>query len=137
MSRTQKPIEDAIIALTKDFGDLWGEPFFHFASCELEQGFAEFLAEELSQQGYEVFVVDDYTVSWEPPPDEIHPPPVRVRRDPCKPNAAGRQLGHTATVRELRRRLRDPSFRHPHALGRHTRAFSNEGGALKTALPSA
>ena len=33
---------------------------------------ADDLAEELTKLGYEVVVVDDYTVSWEPPPDEIH-----------------------------------------------------------------
>ena len=73
MGRTpQKPIEDAIVALVIDAEGLYGDPFFQWASCELEHMWqAEDLAEELTKLGYEV-VVDDYTVSWEPPPDEIH-----------------------------------------------------------------
>ena len=50
-----------------------GDPFFHSASCELERMWqAEDLADELTELGYEVVVEDDYTVSSEPPPDEIH-----------------------------------------------------------------
>jgi hypothetical protein len=73
MPTPQKPIQDAIVALTIEAADLYGDPFFHWASCELEHLWqAEHLAEELTKLGYEVFVVDDYTVSWEPPPDEYH-----------------------------------------------------------------
>jgi hypothetical protein len=82
MSTTQGPIEDAIIALATEHADLYGEPFFHWASCELEHGFAELLAEALTKLGYQVSAVDDYTVAWEPPPDEYHirsRPPFRVR----------------------------------------------------------
>ena len=32
---------------------------------------ADVLADELTKLGYEVVVVDVYTVSWEAPPDEI------------------------------------------------------------------
>ena len=68
-----KPIQDAIVALTIDTAGLYGEPFFHWSSCELDHMWqAEDLAEELTKLGYEVFVVGDYTVSWEPPPHEYH-----------------------------------------------------------------
>ena len=33
---------------------------------------ADDLAEELTKLGYEVFVVDDFTVSWDGPADEYH-----------------------------------------------------------------
>lgn len=83
MPTPQKPIEDAIVALTTNTPELYGEPFFHWASCELEHMWqADDLAEELTKLGYEVVVVDDYTVSWEPPPDEIHigsHPPLGIR----------------------------------------------------------
>src|SRR3954468_22910192 len=72
MSSMQKPIEDAIIALTRKHADVYGEPFFHSDSCELAHMQAEDLAEELSTLGYSVSVVDDYTVSWEPLPEAIH-----------------------------------------------------------------
>ena len=82
MATPRKPIEDANVALTIDTEGLYGDPFFHWARCELEHMWqADDLAEELTKLGYEV-VVDDYTVSWEPPPDEIHigsHPPLRVR----------------------------------------------------------
>ncbi len=59
--------------MTRDAAELYGEPFFHWASCELEHMWqADLLADELTKLGYEVFVVDDYTVSWEPPPVEYH-----------------------------------------------------------------
>jgi hypothetical protein len=45
MSSTQRPIEDAIIALSTEHADVYGEPFFHSTSCALEHGFAEHLAE--------------------------------------------------------------------------------------------
>jgi hypothetical protein len=82
MSSTQEAIEDAIIALSTEHADVYGEPFFRSTSCELERGFAEHLAEELTKLGYDVSVVDDYTVSWERPPDEYHigsRPRLRVR----------------------------------------------------------
>ncbi len=72
MPTPQKPIEDAIIALATDNAGLYGEPFFHSASCELEHMQAEDLAEELTKLGYEVVVVDDFTVSWDGPADEYH-----------------------------------------------------------------
>ena len=82
MPTPPKPIEDAIVALTTESAGLYGEPFFHSASCELGQMWqADLLAEELTKLGYDVSV-DDYTVSWEPPPDEIHigsHPALRVR----------------------------------------------------------
>ncbi len=72
MPTPEKPIEDAIVALTLDSAGLYGDPFFHWASCELDQMWqADLLADELTKLGY-VVSVDDYTVSWEPPPDEIH-----------------------------------------------------------------
>ena len=66
----QKPIEDAIVALTIDTEGLYGDPFFHWASCELDHSAAD-LADELTKLGYDVSA-DDYTVSWKPPPNEIH-----------------------------------------------------------------
>jgi hypothetical protein len=81
MSSMQKPIEDAIIALTTELSDLYGEPFFQSASCGLEHGFAAILADALKELGYTVDLVDDCTVSWEPSPNEAHGrrPPLRVR----------------------------------------------------------
>lgn len=82
MPTPKKPIEDAILALTMDRAGLYGEPFFNCDRCELEYMHAEDLADELTKLGYEVVVVDDYTVSWEPPPDEIHigsHPPLGIR----------------------------------------------------------
>jgi hypothetical protein len=82
MSSRQKSIEDAIIALTTEHADLYGEAFFRWAACELERGSAELLAEKLVELGYNVDVVDDYTVSWEPPPTEYYigsHSPARVR----------------------------------------------------------
>ena len=83
MPTPEKPIEDAIVALPTESAGLYGEPFFHSASCELGQMWqADLLAEELTKLGCEVVVVDDYTVSWEPPPGEIHigsNPALRVR----------------------------------------------------------
>jgi hypothetical protein len=76
----EKPIEDAIVALVNDKAWLYGEPFFHWASCELENAEAEDLADELSKLGYEVVVADEYTVSWEPPPDEYY---IGIRMPPA------------------------------------------------------
>jgi hypothetical protein len=87
MSTTQKPIEDAIIALTEKYRWLYGEPFFHWASCELEHAFAEDLAGELSPQGYEVYAVDEYTVSWEPQDDHhIGSPDTREEQSDAPPS---------------------------------------------------
>jgi hypothetical protein len=72
VSITQRPIEVAILALTTEHADVYGEPYFRWASCELEHGLAELLAEDLLKLGYTVDVLDDYTVSWEPPPDEYY-----------------------------------------------------------------
>ena len=70
MPTPEKPIEDAIVALTMDRAGLYGDPFFDSASCELDQMWqADLLADELTKLGY-VVSVDEYTVSWEPPPDE-------------------------------------------------------------------
>jgi hypothetical protein len=71
MPTPEKPIEDAIIELTRDNAWLYGKPFFNRSSVELN-GFAADLAEHLAKLGYKVFVVDDHTVSWEPTPDEYH-----------------------------------------------------------------
>jgi hypothetical protein len=92
MPTPQKPIEDAIVALTIDTEGLYGEPFFRWASCELEQMWqAEHLGDELTKLGYEVSVADDYTVSWEPPPDEFHigsHPPARVCANDARTNSS-------------------------------------------------
>jgi hypothetical protein len=82
MSTTQKPVEDGIIARTREHADLYGEPFFWWSSCELEHGFAGSLAGALRKLGYQVSVVDDCTVASEPSPDKYRiksRPPSRVR----------------------------------------------------------
>jgi hypothetical protein len=83
MPTPEKPIEDAIVALTMNRAGLYGDPFFDSASCQLDQMWqADLLAGELTKLGYEDVVVDDYTVAWEPRPDEYYigsNPALRVR----------------------------------------------------------